>query len=123
VIFCLDGLALKKRLEERFSGSYRLDATKMELQIVGEVGCCDEGHSSKLEFLCAGENGATLAWLRFGPERVETLHNGLQVLLPMVILLLSKMSACNTRLRAIRPGRAEKGRDNKRDCFLIVKKM
>ena len=45
------------------------------------------------------------------------------IIVVMEILLLSKMSACKTCPQAIRPENAEKVRDDKCDCFLIIKKM
>jgi hypothetical protein len=105
---------VKKALLQAYPEVYEVAGTHLYF-LSGPARTC-------VEFLIAGPS-STLAWLRFdaSPGNID-LRNGVGVL-SLELNLLSKMSACNTRLRTRLAHQAEKGQKDKANVLLVAKTL
>jgi hypothetical protein len=110
-----DGNSVKQSLLLKHPSKYEMIETHLYF--------CEEQNKTVVEFLVGGTN-SSLAWLRFEAEAVGkcVMVDGVYVL-GLGMCLLSKMSACNTRMRSRLPQRAEKGKRDKQDVLLLAHMM
>jgi len=116
IIQAEDGLSVRQVLLATFPAKYTIRSNSL---FFGPLNSTED--KSVVQLLCSGK-AAALAWLRLDHQERTITIDSMRVL-GLKTCLVSKLSACNTRLRTLRVDRSGKAEQDRKDAMAIATVM